>query len=69
MTNRNDKSLRSLVSIRAAAKRIGCNAGWLKGVIDAMGIVLFESSNALLMTEADFDRVRAKVEEILLVTA
>ena len=47
------------VTLKEAAERLGCERVWLRGFIDGLGdITLHPVATAMVMTEADFARLR-----------
>jgi hypothetical protein len=52
------------VSISKAARRLRKNAHYTKGFAEGMGIRLRLAPPAVVMTEEDFERLRAKVEKL-----
>lgn len=69
MAKRVSRSVQTMISLREAARRLQVNAQYIKGVADAMGVTLFRTRKALLMTEKDFDRVRLQIEDLQVSTA
>lgn len=54
------------LTLREACRRLGIrNQNWLRGVVDALGIQLQPWGKSLIMTEADFRRVKRFVERHL----
>ena len=61
---RNAKPLNPpLLSLREAARRLGRNNNYIRGVADTLGIVLSPAGTALMMTWADFKRIEKAVEK------
>lgn len=51
-----------MISLKEAGRRIKANPAYLKGVCEGKGIDLLDAPPSLLLTPADFDRLRQHVE-------
>jgi hypothetical protein len=52
------------VSLRKAGRRLGLNAHYVKGMAETLGIHLEDAPPSLLMSEADFARIKQQHEKI-----
>jgi hypothetical protein len=51
-------------SLRQAGKELGCYQDTIKGVVWGLGIQLKWNAGAWLMSQADFQRVKAQVDKM-----
>lgn len=62
MYDKRETNAKTLLTLRTAALRLGRNKEETKGIAIGLGINLRPVGNSLVMTGAEFDRVRKAIE-------
>ena len=57
--------IKTYISLREAGRRLGLNSHYVKGMAEALGVVLIDSPPSLLMSIEDFGRLQRHRENIL----
>ena len=58
------RTIKALISLSEAGRRLGANPRYLKGMAEAIGIRLLPAGNALVMAGEDFERLEAHFRKI-----